>query len=99
MYLSLSRQPLYADKLFFATTCIGAVVISFVIAAIISLAIEMPFINLDQLFLGKHFAPVLATTASNTFKGDVNINLDKSSESRANYERAAFHTKNNKKCI
>ena len=53
---------MYAEKLFLIKTYIGTVAISFAIAAVVSLAVEMPFINLDQLFFNKKSFPASKTT-------------------------------------
>lgn len=49
VYISHLRKPFYFTELIFGTTYLGILVISFFISFVISVVVEMPFLNSDKL--------------------------------------------------
>lgn len=49
VYISHLRKPFYFTELVFGTTYLGILVISFFISFVISVVVEMPFLNSDKL--------------------------------------------------
>ncbi len=50
-YIGLYRTPLYYTKFNVMMTYLAVLMVSFVLAFILSITIEMPFISLDRLLL------------------------------------------------
>ncbi|XP_046631169.1 nose resistant to fluoxetine protein 6-like isoform X3 [Daphnia pulicaria] len=48
-YASHLRKPFYFTEYVYATTYLGILVIAFVLAFVVSVVVEMPFLNLDKL--------------------------------------------------
>lgn len=49
-YASHLRKPFYFTECVYATTYFGILVITFAIAFVLSVVVEMPFLNLDKFF-------------------------------------------------
>ncbi|XP_057379360.1 nose resistant to fluoxetine protein 6-like [Daphnia carinata] len=49
-YASHLRKPFYFTECVYATTYVGILVITFAIAFVLSVVVEMPFLNLDKFF-------------------------------------------------
>ncbi|XP_057375604.2 nose resistant to fluoxetine protein 6-like [Daphnia carinata] len=48
-YVSHMRKPMYIAEYYFFTTYLGILMVSFMLASVISVIMEMPFMNLDKL--------------------------------------------------
>lgn len=57
-YVSHMRKPFYFTECVYATTYVGILVIAFAIASVVSVVVEMPFLNLDKLFFPKNTKPL-----------------------------------------
>ncbi len=50
-YYSYMRKPLYSTEMSFITTYSGILTMTFLIASIVSVVVEMPFNKLDKLLI------------------------------------------------
>jgi peptidoglycan/LPS O-acetylase OafA/YrhL len=53
-YGAQSRKPFYVTDLSVAITGLGVLVIAFLLASIVTVMVEMPFLNLDKLLFPNH---------------------------------------------
>ena len=53
-YGSQSRKPFYVSELSMIVTSLGIVVYAFLLASVVTVTVEMPFLNLDKLFFPNH---------------------------------------------
>ena len=53
-YGAHSRKPFYVSELSLIITSLGILVIAFILASVATVAVEMPFLNLDKLFFPNH---------------------------------------------
>ena len=53
-YGAHSRKPFYVSELSLIITSLGILVIAFILASVATVAVEMPFLNLDKLFFTNH---------------------------------------------
>lgn len=65
-YYSSMRKPLYSTESSFFTTYFGILTMAFLIASIVSVVIEMPFLNLDRLLIPDNSAPIQINAPSSS---------------------------------
>ncbi len=52
-YNGLSRAPLYYTKVNAMMTYFGVIVVTFILASFFTITIEIPFMNLEQIFMNR----------------------------------------------